>query len=70
MDRTQSPDVVSQVRDRIREVVNRSKKAKLTALLHRDRRIPLAPGAALEFLERFHGRFRVGRGVDRPQRLG
>ena len=36
----------------------------------RDGRIPLTSGAVLEFLECFQGRFRVGRGVDRPQRLG
>lgn len=32
--RTQSRDAVSQAQDRIREAVNRNKKAKLTALLH------------------------------------
>ena len=36
----------------------------------RDGLLPLAPGAVLEFLECLHGSFRVGRGVDRPQRLG
>ena len=35
----------------------------------RDGRIPLTSGAVLEFLECFQGRFRVGRGVDRSQRL-
>ena len=36
----------------------------------RDGRVPFAPGSALEFLECFQDRLRVGRGVDRPQRLG
>ena len=36
----------------------------------RDRRIPLAPGAVLELLERLQSGLWAGDGVDRPQRLG